>query len=167
MNKKEDSKRDRHCSFEIDVLIKKLTKDTKKNDQFLKRPVPLQGKIVLRNHHSHSTSNFEALKYLRISDETRQQFLEYFNNGLGPAAAMSTHEAKLLLDDPSGKILSDAAVNPNSRTVYFLHTKWLESSYGRAWAQSTPINKLKEKLQGYKEEGTIHTGCFTRVIKFC
>lgn len=141
----------------IDILVKKVTKDTKKNDPFLKRDPPLQGKITISGHHSHPVDNFQAFKLLRISEETKKLFLEYFNNGYGVANALHAHEAQLVLkcSDDAEIVRNNASLNPLPRTIYYLHRLWLESTYGLAWSGTSPIQKLKEKINSYKEEGNV------------
>jgi len=96
---------------------------------------------------------FRSLGYLRIHPDVKEEFLEYFNNGHGPADACQMHEDKLLLDDDGEIKVANAAINPKKRTVYHLHDKWLLSTFGKAWSSKEPLDKLKEKLETYKEEG--------------
>ncbi|KAK3909095.1 Oxidoreductase NAD-binding domain-containing protein 1 [Frankliniella fusca] len=115
---------------------------------------PLQGKITLTGQHSHQTENFKAFKLLRISEETKELFNDYFNNGYSVANAIHAHEAQLVLKYPeeSEYVRCNASLNPLPRTVYYLHNLWLKSTYGLAWSNKSPIDKLKEKLDQYKKE---------------
>jgi len=47
--------------------------------------------------HNHQTRCADALRQLRISDDTRQLFMQYFDSGMSPAAAMTLHESKLMV----------------------------------------------------------------------
>ncbi|KAE8742232.1 hypothetical protein FOCC_FOCC012247, partial [Frankliniella occidentalis] len=155
-NKKDGSQRNRKRPFMVDILIKKLTKNTRKNDSYLKKPTPLQGKITITGQHNHQTDNFQALKFLRIAPETKEQFLEYFSNGYSVANALLAHEAQLVLNSPDESaefVRCNAALNPLPRSVHYLHNKWLKSTYGLAWSDKSPIDKLKEKVDQYKKQG--------------
>lgn len=139
----------------IDIKIKKVNKDTIKNDrQYLKRSVPLPAVITIKNAHNHPTENHEALKYLRPSAETIEQFIEYFSDGLGAAEAVRLHESKLRMEEGSVTKLANACINPTSRQVTYLHDKWREENYGKEWS-ADPLARLKEKQEKYKERGKI------------
>jgi len=143
----------------IDILVKKVTRNTQKNESYLKKSPPLQGKITITGQHSHQTDNYKALNLLRISEETKEIFNEYFNNGYSVANALHAHEAQLVLKYPQETeyVRCNASVNPLPRTVYHLHKIWLKSTYGIAWSNKSPIEKLKEKLDQYKQEGRSST----------
>lgn len=47
--------------------------------------------------HNHQTTCADALKQLRMSKATEQQFQAYFNDGLTPSQAISSHESKLMV----------------------------------------------------------------------
>jgi len=47
--------------------------------------------------HNHQTRCADALRQLRISDDTRQVFTQYFDSGMTPAVAMTLHESKLMV----------------------------------------------------------------------
>lgn len=70
----------------------------------------------------------EAYGLLRISEGTKQSYIEYFNMGMTPAAAHSFHELKILGDNEEDfsrvKILANAQVNPRKRQIYTLFNNW-------------------------------------------
>ncbi|KAE8740602.1 hypothetical protein FOCC_FOCC013881 [Frankliniella occidentalis] len=134
-------------------MIKKVTKDTRKNDAFLKRAIPLPTKITIHGKHNHPLEIFRSLGFLRIHPDIRDEFLEHFNNGHGPADASQIHEDKLMLEDDGEIKIANAAINPKRRTIYHLHDKWLLTTFGKAWSSMEPLDKLKEKLETYKKEG--------------
>lgn len=132
-----------------------MTKDTKKNDEFLKREIPLQGKITITGRHSHVVDNFQALGFLRISPESKDEISGYFKDGYGPAAAMQAINDKMKLEDDYETMFCDASRNPKPRTVYHLYEKWLLSEYGKMWSSKEPLERLKEKLEDYKKQGKL------------
>lgn len=58
---------------------------------------PLPATITCQLEHNHQTQCADALRQLRMSEETRHLFMDYFNDGLSPAMAMSLHESKTLV----------------------------------------------------------------------
>lgn len=153
-NKTNDSKRNQCCELTIDIKIKKVNKDTIKNDKkYLKRDVPLPAIITIRNSHNHETKmNYEALGYLRPTEKTKETFKDYFNNGMGPGEAKRLHEAKLLMKDDGEVLIANTSINPTRREVTYLYDLRRESLFGKDWA-GDPIGKLREKIQEYKEQG--------------
>lgn len=127
---KTSTKRNTKCPATLDIKIKKLNEATKRNDKFLRRPVPLVAVIKLVKEHNHNTGSAEALKMLRTTPETREAFHAYFESGKTPAKAMEELE-KL----PSGQVnspllLANGAVNPAARTVYYWHKQWRDRTFG-------------------------------------
>ncbi|KAH7948385.1 hypothetical protein HPB52_021092 [Rhipicephalus sanguineus] len=84
-----------HCPAKIDLKIKKVNRNTKRNDAFLRgeRPLPAVIKLLHHNNHSHSTAAAEALSRLTPTSQTKQTFLAYFDNGMSPAEAIRLHES--------------------------------------------------------------------------
>ena len=63
----------------LKVRIKKDTQWTRKVDPFMKRN--LNTVTDINFSHSHQINVAEAWKWLRRSEDTKETFLEYFNNG--------------------------------------------------------------------------------------
>ena len=133
--------------------MKKLTPDTIRKDEFLKRPEPLQGIIKIREGHNHQTESFDALSYLRVTEEVQRQFEEYFKSGCGASQAHRIYEDKLMLEDDGIVKMANASLNPKLRTVTYLHTKWRKSEYGQAWLEKSSIEVLKAKQAKYEDAG--------------
>ncbi len=92
--------------------------------------------------------------YLRIHPYVREEYIEYFNNGHGPGDARQVHEDKILLEGDGEIKLSNGSLNPNIRTVHYLHNQWLLSKYGLAWSSKEPLDKRKEKVEPCNAEGS-------------
>ncbi|GFQ92710.1 SWIM-type domain-containing protein [Trichonephila clavata] len=116
-------KRNADCKAKLSILIKKITKATKKTDKYLKFDVPLVGKVKISLFHTHNTTSAETLRMRRVDDEVCQQFYQYFSSGMSPIEAIRFHENKFVLeDDIMG--LDKASINPTHNQVYYLHSFW-------------------------------------------
>lgn len=67
MNYSETS-RNTSCQATLNVLLKKNNRNTRKNDNYLKREPPLCALINLKLNHNHPINSCGALKHLRVSD---------------------------------------------------------------------------------------------------
>lgn len=70
MNKKDGTKRNKSCPVQLDILIKKVNRDTIKNDKkYLGRETPLAAVITIKGSHNHPVNDecFETLGFLRVS----------------------------------------------------------------------------------------------------
>lgn len=78
-------------------------------------------------NHNHRVDVAEAYSFLRISKETEETFIKYFQDGLSPSEAKSLHKSSLLATTSVNdifKILADAHINPTDRSIYYLFDKW-------------------------------------------
>jgi len=57
--KSSNSKKNQNCEGFIDILIKKVTKGTKKNDEYLKRDPPLNTIVNINPFHKHNCASAE------------------------------------------------------------------------------------------------------------
>ncbi|KAH9382620.1 hypothetical protein HPB48_023168 [Haemaphysalis longicornis] len=120
------------CPASIDIKVKKVNKDTRRNDAFLRRDPPLCAVMKISAQHNHPTESADALHLLRCNDDTKELFHGYFAQGMTPAAAMEFHESALCVEgDPGGILkLANGALNPTSRVVYHLYEKWRKEHHG-------------------------------------
>ncbi|GFY70884.1 uncharacterized protein LOC108736369 isoform X1 [Trichonephila inaurata madagascariensis] len=70
---KQNANRTADCKAKLSIVIKKITKGTKKNDKYLKYDMPLVGEVKISLLHSHNTTSAETLRMLRVNDEVCQQ----------------------------------------------------------------------------------------------
>lgn len=153
LNKSKNSKRDKGCKSRLDIKIKKINKDTVKNDRFfLKRETPLPAVITITQHNHKTKDCFETLKYLRVAKDTKEKLNKYFGEGFGPGAAYRMNDLSLKLMPNSGEIRANSAVNPTPRMVQYLFDQWRNSEYGESWG-CDPFPKLREKISLYESEG--------------
>lgn len=148
--KKSTSQRNPLCGARLDIKMKNLSRDTKKNDSFLRRTVPLQAIIRLTENHNHSTQSADALRMLCASPDTKEAFRRYFDAGMGPAEAIRHHEAMLAAQPDGPLLLANSSVNPIKRSVYWWHGEWRDYKYGPA---GNPVAKLQEKAALYAAAG--------------
>jgi len=83
--KVKNSKKDQKCDAFIDILIKIVTKGSKKNDEYLKRHPPLNTVIKINPFHNHNCGSADTLKRLFIDPEVKSDFLKYFADELSPS----------------------------------------------------------------------------------
>ncbi|PSN34361.1 hypothetical protein C0J52_07832 [Blattella germanica] len=123
-NKSKDSQRSTDCKAKIDIKIKKLNRNTKRKDKYLRRDPPLSAVMHVELKHNHHLQCDSVLKYLRISEEVTEQFECYFRDGLTPIEACEVHEMKIKLNGNADINLADGSLNPSLRKVYHLYHKW-------------------------------------------
>ncbi|XP_071041587.1 uncharacterized protein [Parasteatoda tepidariorum] len=116
-------KRCAECKAKLQIIVKKVTRDTIKKDTYLRRKPILRGLIRVNVCHSHSTASAEALRMLRVNDEVKNLFYGYFSNGMTRAEAMRFHKDKYLKEEDV-KSLANAAINPTINQVRYLYCCW-------------------------------------------
>ncbi|KAM7301395.1 uncharacterized protein ISCGN_016914 [Ixodes scapularis] len=139
------------CPAFVDIKIKKVTKDTKKRDPFLKRVLPLPAVIRLREEHNHVLNCADGLRFLRSTPDTRACFYNYFKDGLTPAEAIALHAQKLAAQEHTAELLASGAVNPCGNTVYHWFRVWRKNAFGGDAVD--PLMKLAEKEPTYLKQG--------------
>ncbi|GFT96903.1 SWIM-type domain-containing protein [Trichonephila clavipes] len=145
---KRNARRNAVCIAKLSIVIKKITKGTKKNDKYLKYDIPLVGEVKISLLHSHNTSA-ETLKMLRVNDEVCQQFYQYFSDGKSPIEAIRFHENKFLLEDNFMGLIN-ASINPTHNQIYYLHKCCRDANLG---SSINPFDKLKAKVPFYESIG--------------
>lgn len=153
-----ESKRERsgkpaaHCPAKIDLKIKKVNRNTKRNDAFLRgeRPLPAVIKLSHHNNHSHSTAAAEALSCLTPTSQTKQTFMAYFDNGVSPAEAIRLHENKLPVQEDGYALVANSAVKPLPPAIYHWHRLWRQENFGK---NVKPLLKITERMPLYAKHG--------------
>lgn len=145
------------CSCKLDIIVKKVNHNTKKNDALLKLETPMCCVITISRYHNHNIDVAASSKFLKVSKETKARFVEYFNKGLTPAAAMHHHATKLLAKaEDEGYLatadLENSSINPRSSSVYNLYNKWRVDNFGMT---EDPMEKLKELISFFRSIGNI------------
>ncbi|GFS96019.1 SWIM-type domain-containing protein [Trichonephila clavipes] len=117
---KRNARRNADCKAKLSIVIKKITKGTKKKDKYLKYDIPLVGEVKISLLHSHNTTSAETLRMLRVNDEVCQQFYQHFSDGMSPIEAIRFHENKFLLED-NFMGLANASINPTHNQIYITY----------------------------------------------
>ncbi|KAH6945296.1 hypothetical protein HPB50_007758 [Hyalomma asiaticum] len=85
------------------------------------------------------------------TSDTRATFMGYFQNGLGPAAALDYHRNKLANQENGASLLANSSLNPRPGTLYHWYRLWKKNNFG---ADNTdPLTKLEEKMPFYSKHG--------------
>lgn len=122
------------------------------NDYALIKNLP--AKVEIGWDHNHNVDNAHYLSLLRPLKETKQRFLNYFDNGMTPAEATKAHQESLDSDgsENSERKRANKAFNPSKATIYYWHTKWREMNFGE---RCCSYGTLKEKLSNFAENRII------------
>lgn len=63
-----------------------------------------------------------------MNNESKQIFLNYFEEGMTPSSAKNYHEMKLLTEANDDKILmetlADSQINPKDTEINYLYKEW-------------------------------------------
>ncbi|KAF8796391.1 hypothetical protein HNY73_000771 [Argiope bruennichi] len=122
INNKKGISKNAECPASIMVKIKLNTTRMRKEDDFLRRG--LTGIVTIIPFHKHSLTSAEILRFLPAED-CREQFEDYFGDGMRPAEAAKYHKG--ILEMKSDFQLSDLAnsrINPLLRTIEYWYEKW-------------------------------------------
>ncbi|XP_050516231.1 uncharacterized protein LOC126891098 [Diabrotica virgifera virgifera] len=140
------------CSASLVVRVRKNTVDTTKRDVLMKEV--FNAIIKIEAHHNHAVHVAEAYSYLRMSEDTKADFLKYFNEGLTPAAAKIYHETCLIAssseEEDVTKMLADGHINPLDRSIYHFYDMWRSNHFGDRTKESM-IEVIKNKNAYYTE----------------
>lgn len=81
--------------------------------------------------HNHGLVTAHALSYRDHGTDLRDQFIQYFNEGLSPSAAMKYHRDSIeMSSDFVEQLLADASKNPLPHIVYRWHDEWRKENLG-------------------------------------
>ncbi|XP_066958964.1 uncharacterized protein [Macrobrachium rosenbergii] len=141
------------CSVKMDIKIKLITKNTIRIDKDVRTHPCI---ITIEGTHNHPAEAASALQELRIPTATTDTFFKYFDLGMTVPQAIRFHQEKLNFNLSD---LANAAVNPKSRSVYYMREKWLKNNYGtlgggdmfsaiKKYADANPLSKIKYEHTG-------------------
>ncbi|XP_018324269.1 uncharacterized protein LOC108736369 isoform X2 [Agrilus planipennis] len=138
----QDSKRNSGCISSIDIKIKKCNKATRKNDVFLKGDSPFPGIVKMNITHNHAVDTCESLKFLRMDDEIKKQYIRYFEDGLGVSESIKQHQNITLLNNVPNlpEVTANARINPTYNMVKQLFNKWRKGGFGGVMDNVAKIN---------------------------
>jgi len=110
------------------VQVREVTR-WNRADMYIAKGMPCV--ITLHWTHNHDTKCAEALRYHAPGQDVKDMFTSYFNEGMGPAAAMKFHRDCLEMDVAfTEQELADSGRNPLPRSVYHWHDQWRQLHLG-------------------------------------
>ena len=109
----------------LDVKIKVITRGSKKNDSMVLTHPCI---IKLQHQHNHALNNATNLGSFKVSDNTAQQFEDYFDQGYSATQASRAHQQQLLQSE-GFEAVANAAINQKLRAVAYMFDKWRASNF--------------------------------------
>ena len=118
--------------------------------------------VNLQWNHNHSIHSAHALSFKPITDDTKQNFYDYFDEGYSPSTAGHHHTMLLAIHyegDENGleQPHADRSVNPLPKDIDNLFTKWRQERHGKVNGESM-FEILEEKIQAYNKENKDNDG---------
>ena len=112
--------------------------------------------IHLLWQHNHSIHSAHALTFKPISEDTKEKFYDYFDQGYSPSTARHHHTLILSIQyegDEKGleRAHADRSVNPLPKDIDYLFTKWRQERHGKENGESM-FEALEQKVQIYNPE---------------
>lgn len=113
------------CSAKVYVLIKKVNKQNKIKDAFLRRNPPFLAVIIIKSSHNHPLVTLSSsTKTLKINDGVKECFYEYFKRGFYGPQAKYLHESNLRKQKFFA--LDDTSMNPSIPAINSLYSHWVK-----------------------------------------
>jgi hypothetical protein len=110
----------------------------------------LPGVVELNNVHNHSLKTAAALLHLPPTSESREQFEEYFANGMGASEAIKYHTSVLeLKNEVNEALLADGSINPKYSTVRWWYDEWRRMNLGPR--TGTAVIKVRVLLENFNK----------------
>ncbi len=112
--------------------------------------------VTITWEHNHSISSAHALSFRPISDNTKDQFYHYFDQGHSPSTAMHYHSLNLSIEYEGRDNLyeiahADRSINPLPRDIYHLYNKWRETRHGKENGEGM-FSQLEKLIEIYNKE---------------
>ena len=93
--------------------------------------------IIIQGTHNHKKDGPYPCSHLKILDETKQAFYNYFSEKLTPAQARHKHSMTLLENGVDLKLIQNTKYLPKQHQVCTLWSKWRDEEYGgNGWYQA-------------------------------
>ncbi|XP_050294326.1 uncharacterized protein LOC126734669 [Anthonomus grandis grandis] len=111
--------------------------------------------LPVKFEHSHNVMVAEAFSYLRMTLDTQNTFLKYFDDGMTPSVARAYHEMFIesQYEGPDLYVhLSNAQVIPTERQVNYLYEKWRTANFGTREEKSI-LDVLRQKEESLSQAG--------------
>lgn len=140
-------------TFRLDKIKPENKKDTKERKVMkqLVKEYPL--KFTLSFVHNHQINRHEHSKFNTVSTETKDHFIELFEQDLTPAAAWKAHRDKIIQENPDTYhiILGNRQICPDYFWPFKFHRKWITSKLGD-FQGIDAYRRVKEYIDKYEEK---------------
>jgi hypothetical protein len=145
----------RNCPAKITFKLDKIKPENKKDTQ--ERKVNKQTikefpfKFTLSFVHNHQVNRHEHSKFNSVSAETKDNFIELFEQDLTPAAAWKAHRDKIIQENPETYhiILGNRQICPDYFWPFRFYRKWITSKLGD-FQGIDAYRKVEEFIEGYE-----------------
>ena len=105
--------------------------------------------VVLKHNHNHLVHVADALRFRRMSVDTKEKYYDLFSQGHSPATAHLEYETSLMYcDEP--QLIADRNVNPKKSDVYNLFNKWRKCNIGVRTGKKL-FTALEKRIYAYSD----------------
>ena len=163
-------KTERHCQHKRKA--NKTTNPTKDSLKLRDKKTDCPSKFVLKLHnpkksvirshpcelvldwgHNHTINSAKALSFRPISNDTKDKFENYFDQGHSPSSALHFHQLNLAAmhecnEQELERCRADRSTNPLYKDVYYLFKKWRLKNHGKENGKEM-FQKLEEIINDY------------------
>lgn len=129
------------CPCKLSIRIKKVTKSTTKRDPLV---CDFPGVVKIFNNHNHCLDSTESLHGLKLLQETKHLFFNYFSIGRTPAEAIRMNEENIL-ETEGACGLANNRKNPNHSSVYYFWKQWKMQNECSSYIDESMSNKNFEQ----------------------
>ena len=112
--------------------------------------------LILHWDHNHTINSAKALSFRPISEDTKEKFENYFDQGHSPSSALHLHQLNLVVmhegnEKELEKCRADRSTNPMYKDVYYLFKKWRLKNHGKENGKEM-FQKLQEIVDTYNKD---------------
>ena len=104
--------------------------------------------VILNHNHNHLLDVADALRFRKISEETKESYYDLFRLGHSPASAHLEYETNIMYSD-SPQLVADRHSNPKLSDVYNLFNKWRKCNIGLRTGKQLFV-ELEKRVCGYE-----------------
>ena len=118
------------------------------NTHFVRNEYPLQ--IKLYYNHNHAIQAADALRFRRVSEETKKLFIDLFDEDVSPSSAYRRVQ-DYFDSDSETESFADRCHVPDYKWVFNFHAKYIKEKFGSSNGVDV-YRKVKEDIEKYNIE---------------
>lgn len=153
INKGTRQNKNTNCPSKFTMKIHAIKKrDRNKNKELgkLKRRKPCE--IILVENHNHSTTSADALRFRRVSEDTRNKLIVLYKNGHTPSTALESLKIDIQLKHENYEmILADRYYCPDYNFCRNLYQKEFKKKYGPQQFDKNGQAFLQKRINDYND----------------